>query len=78
MNPEKIPPGKTAILQALRAGPIEAGELFDRVGSSFSSAARQLVAAGLVEVARGLYRITPAGRAACPMRNPHLEKERTA
>lgn len=60
--------GKTArILQALRAGPLEAYQVLDRfpgVGAEMT----RLVRAGYAERAGDGYRITDAGRAACPNR----------
>lgn len=54
-------------LLALRAGPMTPGEVAARVGTSVS---RWLIKAGLVEDGDCYYRLTDAGRAACPLRNP--------
>ncbi|MBI2278175.1 MAG: winged helix-turn-helix transcriptional regulator [Dechloromonas sp.] len=54
-------------LLALRAGPMTAGELCDRLGCSLPS---WLVKAGYVAQDADYYRITDAGRVACPFRNP--------
>lgn len=60
---------RATTLQALRAGPMTAMEMAERW--SFGSAyAKMLCSAGLVEVVGDEYRLTPAGRAACPCRNP--------
>lgn len=60
---------RATTLQALRAGPMTAMEMAERW--SFGSAyAQKLCSAGLVEIVGDEYRITPAGRAACPCRNP--------
>lgn len=58
------PDGRT--LLALRAGPMTPAELADRVGSP----SRWLIKVGYVEQDACYYRITEAGRAACPLRNP--------
>lgn len=54
-------------LLALRAGPMTPGEISRRVGGSVS---RWLLTEGLVSQDDSYYRITEAGRAACPYRNP--------
>lgn len=55
-------------LLALRAGPMTAAELYDRV-PAFSPSS--LLRHGLIErLPEDCYRITAAGRAACPLRNP--------
>lgn len=54
-------------LLALRAGPMTPGEVAARVGASVS---RWLIKAGYVEDGDCYYRLTDAGRAACPLRNP--------
>lgn len=54
-------------LLALRAGPMTPGEISARVGGSVS---RWLIKAGYVEESDCYYRLTDAGRAACPLRNP--------
>lgn len=60
--------GKTArIMQALRAGTLEAYQVLERfpgVGAEMS----RLVRAGYAERTAEGYRITDAGRAACPNR----------
>lgn len=56
------------VLLALRAGPMAAAELYDRV-PAFSPSSLQRH--GLIErLPEDCYRITAAGRAACPLRNP--------
>lgn len=63
--------GKTArILQALRAGPLEAYQVLERFPGVCGELTR-LVRAGYIERVgdgRSGYRITEAGRAACPNR----------
>lgn len=54
------------VLLALRAGPMTPGELSER---GLSPAGWQ-IKAGYIEQGAGYYRITDAGRAACPFRNP--------
>lgn len=60
------------VLVALRAGPLANSAVVERFGSS--SALTSLIKAGYVQRADGdegsEYRITEAGRAACPYRNP--------
>ena len=56
-------------LQALRAGPMTATEMAER-WSFGSGYAYELKRAGLVEIVGDEFRLTPAGRAACPCRNP--------
>lgn len=56
-------------LQALRAGPMSGLEMAERWPFA-SKYAQELRNAGLVEVVEDEWRITPAGRAACPFRNP--------
>lgn len=66
------PPGdanRAMVLQALRAGPMTAMEMAER-WSFGSDYAYHLKRAGLVELVEDEFRITPAGRAACPCRNP--------
>lgn len=58
--------GKT--LLALRAGPMTNGELYERFPSGHSVSA--LAKAGLAESCDNGWRLTDAGRAACPLRNP--------
>lgn len=58
--------GKT--LLALRAGPMTNGELYERFPSGHLVST--LVKAGLAESCDNGWRITDAGRAACPLRNP--------
>lgn len=58
--------GKT--LLALRAGPMTNGELYERFPSGHLVSA--LAKAGLAESCDDGWRITDAGRAACPLRNP--------
>ena len=58
--------GKT--LLALRAGPMTNGELYERFPSGHLVSA--LAKAGLAEPCENGWRITDAGRAACPLRNP--------
>ena len=57
------------ILLGLRAGEMEADACSERF-SGFSSAIGKLVGRHLVKKTDGGYRITEAGRAACPFRNP--------
>jgi len=54
-------------LLALRAGPMTTSEINERLNGSLPG---WLIKAGLVVVADNHYRITDAGRAACPYRNP--------
>lgn len=54
-------------LLALRAGPMTAGELSARNGSGVAG---WLIKAGYITQDDSFYRITEAGRAACPYRNP--------
>ena len=56
-------------LLALRRGPHTAS-LLDDQGGSLSNSLPPLLKAGLVEKVDDEYRLTPAGRAACPWRNP--------
>lgn len=56
------------ILLGLRAGEMEVSSCTER-WTGFQHAAGKLARAGLVECVDGAYRITPAGRAACPLRN---------
>lgn len=60
---------RAMVLQALRAGPMTAMQMDERwnFGSGY---AYELKRAGLVEIVADEFRITPAGRAACPFRNP--------
>ena len=58
--------GKT--LLALRAGPMTNGELYERFPSGHLVGA--LAKVGLAESCDNGWRITDAGRAACPLRNP--------
>lgn len=55
------------VLLALRAGPMTPGEVHGRVNTSVPSS---LIKSGLVVQDSSYYRITEAGRAACPFRNP--------
>lgn len=57
------------ILLALRAGEMDSSSCQERF-KCFSQAAVDLVRAGLIERGDESYRITEAGRAACPFRNP--------
>lgn len=57
-------------LLALRAGPITGMEAEERWPSSGAGYFQQLRRMGYVEFRDGAYRITDAGRAACPLRNP--------
>lgn len=56
-------------LQALRAGPMTSMEMTERwsFGAHYAIEMRR---AGLVELVEDEYRLTSAGRAACPCRNP--------
>lgn len=54
-------------LLALRAGPMNVGEINARIKSSLPGS---LIKAGYVVLTGDYYRITAAGRAACPYRNP--------
>lgn len=54
-------------LLALRAGPMTTSELNERLGYSLPG---WLLKAGYVVFADSAYRLTEAGRAACPYRNP--------
>lgn len=64
-------PAAVTVLQALRAGPIETAEANERWAGAFGYAATQLTRLGYaVQDGDGAYRITDAGRAACPFRNP--------
>jgi hypothetical protein len=68
------------ILQALRAGPIDRQSLMERILGA-DSGIHALRVSGLIESADkklGLYRLTPAGRAACPPRNPASALPRVA
>lgn len=56
------------LLLALRAGPTTAAELAERFGRSHGIGA--LERRGLVVSEAGAYRLTEAGRAACPLGNP--------
>lgn len=60
---------RAMVLQALRAGPMTAMQMDERwnFGSGY---AYELKRAGLVEIVADEFRITTAGRAACPFRNP--------
>jgi hypothetical protein len=60
---------RAMVLQALRGGPMTAMQMDER-WSFGSGYAYELKRAGLVEIVADEFRITPAGRAACPYRNP--------
>jgi hypothetical protein len=64
------------LLLALRRGPHTAG-LIDEQGGSLSAYLPALLKAGLAVKDDGEYRITEAGRAACPFRNPLAAKPAT-
>lgn len=67
MKPLTVDNADGRTLLALRAGPMTPGELSARVGAS---PAGWLSKAGYIEQDDSGYRITEAGRAACPYRNP--------
>lgn len=56
------------VLLALRAGPTTTSELAERFG--YKTHLGHLVRAGLIANTDDTYRLTEAGRAACPFRNP--------
>lgn len=56
-------------MQGLRAGPMTNMEMTER-WSFGNFYATEMVRKGLAEIVGDEYRITPAGRAACPFRNP--------
>lgn len=60
---------RATTLQALRAGPLTSMEMTERwpFGTLYAAEMRRV---GLVEQVEDEWRITPAGRAACPFRNP--------
>lgn len=58
------------VLLALRAGPMESSEFHERWPTAGTQPAAKLIGRGLVEKTGNTYRLTEAGRAACPMRNP--------
>jgi len=60
-----------ATLQVLRAGPIDGSDLNTRFDGAH--AANVLQKKGYADFKSGMWQITPAGRAACPLRNKHLE-----
>lgn len=68
---------KGRILLALRAGDMDPQACEERF-TGFTNAVRDLQDAGLVERNGEDYRITPAGRAACPFRNPLLAPDGSA
>ena len=74
---EKITRGSPEgrVLLALRGGPHERHELDGRFGTSVTASLFSLSKRGLVESGDGTWRITAAGRAACPFRNPLLSGE---
>lgn len=65
------------ILLALRAGEMESHQCYERF-PVFSGYVGELLRNGLVERNDENYRITPAGRAACPFRNPLLAPDGSA
>jgi len=72
-------PAAVTVLQALRAGPIEAAEANERWGGAFGYAATQLMRLGYaVNDGAAAYHITEAGRVACPFRNPKAAQPATA
>ena len=58
------------VLLALRRGPHSGPQLEELFGGGFKHALHQLLAARLAASDDEGYRITPAGHAACPFRNP--------
>ena len=67
MKPITVDNAEGRTLLALRAGPMTSSELSARVGNSPPS---WLVKAGYIAQDGSCYRITDAGRVACPYRNP--------
>jgi hypothetical protein len=67
---------ETAILQALRAGPMGSDEIWER-WTGCSHALGKLVRAGLIRCEGKRYEITELGRRECPLRNPAAAKPRT-
>ncbi len=62
----RLSPNDVRVLQALRAGPMQSDELFERMNGKYALA--PLLKRGFIEESATGYRITPAGRAACPNR----------
>lgn len=60
------------VLLALRAGPTTTSELAERFG--YKTPLGHLVRTGLIVNTDDTYRLTDAGRAACPFRNPEAAK----
>lgn len=59
------------LLLALRAGLLSADQIYERFGNYGSGALKTLVRDGLIEHGPdGYYRLSAAGRTACPCRNP--------
>jgi hypothetical protein len=69
-NPQIAP--RDRVLLALRAGPLDSGQLEERIGYAYYPAVKGLLRDGLatyVNVGAGsVYRLTRAGVAACPRR----------
>ncbi len=63
---------KGRTLLALRAGPVSSAALAERFG--ISAPTSLLESAGLIEGDAEAWRLTDAGRAACPLRNPAASK----
>lgn len=65
------------ILLALRAGQMEAGEIIERLPATSAAAISELTRLGFIERAgpgnTGYFRLTTAGRRACPARRAAKE-----
>ena len=70
MKPITADSSEGRVLLALRAGPMSGGEMWERWPGLGTTFAQTLKRRGLVVFNDGEWRITPAGLAACPFRNP--------
>lgn len=70
MKPITADSSEGRVLLALRAGPMSSGEMWERWPGSGTTFAQTLKRLGLVVFSDDEWRITPAGLAACPFRNP--------
>lgn len=70
MKPITADSSEGRVLLALRAGPMSSGEMWERWPGSGTNFAQTLKRLGLVVFSDDEWRITPAGLAACPFRNP--------
>ena len=62
----KLSTNDTRVLQALRAGPMDSSELYERFTGQY--AMKTLLSNGYVQLEAGIYRITEIGRQVCPSR----------